>query len=114
MRYLALACVFLLAALGGALFWSRVRARNEVVRLQSADDYFDFRGKAAELALKQLGSPSSIISIPGTADEKQYRYDNADPEYVVFLFEKAAIVRRVNLVKKTEWAGWSGHAGGHQ
>lgn len=73
-------------------------------------DFFALKGKAVVAALAMLGQPTSVEQMPVGPAQKQYRFDNADAEYVVFLFERKKRVDRVALVKKSAWPGWSGHA----
>lgn len=72
-------------------------------------DFFALKGKAVATAFALLGQPSSVEQVPVGPEQVQYRVDYADPEYVVFLFERKKRVERVTLVKKSDWPGWSGH-----
>ena len=73
-------------------------------------DFFALKGKAIAAALALLGQPTSVEQMPTGHEQAQYRFDYADPEYVVFLFERQKRVERVTLVKKSDWPGWSGHS----
>lgn len=73
------------------------------------NDFFSHAGAGIKEVLAEMGEPTSIDAVPLESDLTQYRFDYVDSDFVVFLFEKAGRISRVNLVKKSEWSGWAGH-----
>jgi hypothetical protein len=76
--------------------------------------YWEFRGKRIAFALKSLGiPPTSVLDLPGPNKETQYRFDDIDPESVVFLIVRRGRIERILTANKAEWSAWYGHKANH-
>jgi hypothetical protein len=102
--------VCVIAGIGLWLFQHFGKPRPVVVT--NWTDFFGFKGRKIKDVVNQLGLPTEVVKIPPPYEREgtQYRWDYADPEHVIFMFERFGRVHRVNTTKKDEWPGWRGHA----
>lgn len=69
-------------------------------------DVFSLMGKRIKRVLVLLGAPTRVDPLPNDLGLTQYRFDNVDDKYVVFLFERRGRVERINLAEKSKWPRW--------